>query len=163
MITLLLWPFRAPAAWILGLFILLGWLLLATIDLFDDMAPMALALMIGFELPLWYLLLGALCLAAQMRLLHHTRGLGPEPLADETNLNPFGNGLAFRLFVLLAIPLGLLWWQAAAPSPVVILLLTIVFPLPWLSLMLEASVREAFRAATLWRLIKGLGGSVPGH
>ena len=157
MITLLLWPFRAPAGWILGLFILLGWLLLAAIDLFDDLVPMALALIIGFELPLWYLLLGSLCLAAQMRLLHHARGLDLEPMADETNLNPFGNGLAFRFFVLLAIPLGVLQWQAAAPSPAVIALLAIVFPLPWLSLMLEASVREAFRPTTLWRLVKGIG------
>ena len=79
MITLLLWPFRAPAGWILGLFILLGWLLLAAIDLFDDLVPMALALIIGFELPLWYLLLGSLCLAAQMRLLHHARGRTSSP------------------------------------------------------------------------------------
>ncbi len=155
MISLLLWPFRPPAAWILGLFILLGWLLLAAVDLFDDMVPMAL--IIGFELPLWYLLLGSLCLAAQMRLLHHARGLTREPMADETNLNPFGNGLAFRFFVLLAIPLGVLQWQAAAPSPAIIALLAIVFPLPWLSLMLEASAREAFRPATLWRLSKGFG------
>ena len=157
MTTLLLWPLRPPAAWILGLFILLGWLLLAAVDLFDDLVPMALALIFGFELPLWYLLLGSLCLAAQMRLLHHARGLAHEPMADETNLNPFGNGLAFRFFVLLAIPLGVLQWQAAAPSPAIIALLAIVYPLPWLSLMLEASAREAFRPTNLWRLVKGVG------
>ncbi len=157
MTTLLLWPLRPPAAWILGLFVLLGWLLLAAIDLFDDMVPMARALIIGFELPLWYLLLGSLCLAAQMRLLHHARGLTDEPIADETNLNPFGNGLAVRFFVLLAIPLGVLGWQAAAPSPAILGLLTVGFTLAWLSLMLEASVREAFRPATLWRLGKGIG------
>ena len=157
MITLLLWPLRPPAAWILGLFVLLGWLLLAADDLFDDMVPMARALIIGFELPLWYLLLGSLCLAAQMRLLHHARGLTDEPIADETNLNPFGNGLAVRFFVLLAIPLGVLGWQAAAPSPAILGLLTVGFTLAWSSLMLEASVREAFRQATLWRLGKGIG------
>ena len=48
MTTLLLWPLRPPAVWVLGLFILLGWLLLAAVDLFDDLVPMALALIIGF-------------------------------------------------------------------------------------------------------------------
>jgi hypothetical protein len=156
MSTLFLHPFRAPAIWLLLAWTLIGRFLVLLIDMFVGNAPMAVALAIGFLLPVWYLLIGSLSIYAQKHLLHVARGLGDEPIPQITDLNPFKDSLAAQLCLLLLIPLSVIATFGPQLTAGQAVLPALIFPLLWLGVMLEGSLAEGLHPASLWRIISGL-------
>ena len=98
-LRMLTWPIKAPAIWLLGFWTIIGWVLAALIDVFVVYEPIAVALAVGFTLPAWYLLLGALSMHGQTLLLHEARGLEDADIQGVTDLNPYTSGMSVRLML----------------------------------------------------------------
>jgi hypothetical protein len=134
----------------------LGRFAVMAVDIFIEYQPLAVALAVGFMAPVWYLIIGALCIFAHKHLLHVARGLDDEPIEQITDLNPFQDSLALQCCLLLLIPLALIGSLGADLTLAQVIVPALIFPLLWMGVMLEGSLSEGLHPANLWRIVVGL-------
>ncbi|MFP6816982.1 MAG: hypothetical protein VB949_15120 [Pseudomonadales bacterium] len=156
MLNVIIRPLQAPAIWLLLSWTLLGRFAVMAVDIFIEYQPLAVALAVGFMAPVWYLIIGALCIFAHKHLLHVARGVDDEPLEQITDLNPFQDSLALQCCLLLLIPLALIGSLGADLTLTQVIVPALIFPLLWMGVMLEGSLSEGLHPANLWRIVVGL-------
>jgi hypothetical protein len=148
---ILLWPLRTTSLFVLGAYTLVaavftGWAAL-------DYWVAVMVTTIG--LPVWYAVIGALSLYCEKLLVQAATGLFDDPIDSETDLNPFQRGLAFRLFVCHLVVFAILYNTRGHLSPM-LLIPAALFPLMWLSVVMDESLLGGFQPRKMLNLLSGL-------
>ena len=155
LLQLLRWPIQLPQSAVLVAFTLLGYVLLAMLR---HSSEVLFELMLLVLLPVFYLLFGMLALDGQIRLNDVARGRFVEPAFERGNLNPLQSPLAAKLAALFAAA-GSLW---LLPTSIWVLgVAGAVYPLLFLGLALEGSLRGLLNPQLYGRLILGLNFRLP--
>ena len=148
---ILLWPFRATPLFLIAAYTLVAWAFTAWAAMDYWVAVMVTTL----GLPVWYGVLGPLSLYCEKILVQAASGLFDDPIDSEADLNPFQRGLAFRLFICHLAVFALLY-NTRGELSAMLLLPAAIFPLMWLSVVMDESLLGGFQPRKLLALLGGL-------
>jgi len=145
------WPLRTTPLMIIGTYTIVAWAFTQWAELNFWVAIMVMSL----GLPVWYSVFGFLSLYAEKLLGQAATGLFDESIESETDLNPFQRGLSMKLFACHLAVFVMLFYAGPEPGAMV-LPLALIFPIVWLSVMLDESIFGGFRPKKLMGLFGGL-------
>jgi hypothetical protein len=148
---ILFWPFRSTPLMAVGTYTIVAWAFTAWAAMDFWVAVMVITL----ALPVWYAVFGFLSLYGEKILVQAATGLFDETIDSETDLNPFQRGVAFRMFVCHLAVFAILF-NTGPDLSAILLIPAAIFPLIWLSVVMDESLFRGFHPRQMVTLLKGL-------